>query len=685
MSASVAAPSPTPRWLPLLVLAAALAANIGFSLVGLNHTLLGSHQFRQTQTAISSYYLLQDGMRLDYATPILGEPWQVPLEFPLYQLAAAAVTRGTGLPLDAAGRVTSWLFFASALPAAFLLLARFRIQLFERLAFLALLVTSPLYLFYSRAFLIESTTLAAGLWFLCGCSRASPGRSVRWMLVAWVAGAALGAVKSTTFVVYFIGAMILLGADVMAAARPERRRRIGRAGLLLLVPGLLTVAWTAYAALIRHRNPEAAFLDDAFGAWSFGHLGQRFSIAFWTRAYWAASNVVLSEAGVLLICLYFLRRSTAHRGAVLATLLTGAAGWLLFANLYGVHDYYYYASGVFLVAALGFTLTDESWNSVLPGRARWAVIALVCLLQLGTYARNYLPYQRQATPVPDEPRLLAQLVRPDEMIVVLGEDWDPSMPYYAGRRALMLASGREQDPEHVRRSVARLDPAKVGAVVLHGAFWRDQALVQSLFARLQLGAAPLFHNGRDIGIWVPAPRAPELRDRIDLAGFPSFHLTPEVVGPGQTLTLLERALSVREEFAGFTPRPVRAVSEHGFALGEVGGQKVLNAHVTSELVFRVPAGAHTITAMFGIAEGAYTGTGNTDGVEYVIAERTADGREHVLYRRLLNPKVAGADQGPQHLRIDVSTSGGEISFKTLPGPQKNSSFDWSYWGPVTIR
>lgn len=685
MSATVAPrPAPAPLRFALLVFVAALASNIGCSLIGLNDTLLGVHQFRQTQTAISTYYMLQDGVSIDASMPILGEPWPVPLEFPLYQVAAAGVARVTGWPLDAAGRVTSWLFFMAGLPAAYLLLARFRIPPGDRLGFLALLVTSPLYLFYSRAFLIESTTLAAGLWFLCGCSRAATGRT-SWWLVAWVAGAALGAVKSTTFVVYFVAAALMLGADVLAASRGSRQRPLLRAILLLVVPGLATIGWTAYAAFVRHRNPEAGFLDDAFGAWSFGSVGQRFSLAFWGRAYWASTNVVLTEAGVVLLGLYFLRRTVAHRAAVLGTLLSGAAGWLIFANLYGVHDYYYYASGLFLVAALGFALTEASLGTLLSARARWALVALVCALQLGTYARNYLPYQRAGRPVPDEARLLAEVVKPDEMVVILGEDWDPAMPYYAGRRALMMASGRERKPEEVRRSIARVDAAKVAAVVLHGAFWRDRTLVEGLFARLQLEPTPLFHNGNDIGIWVPASRATELRDRIDLSSFPSFHLTPEVVAAGQKLTLLERALSVREEFAGCSPRPVRAISEHGFALNEIEGQKVLNAHATSELVFRIPAGAHAISATFGVADGAFTGTGNTDGVEYVVSERTAAGEERVLFRRWLNPKAVGTDRGMQQMQVEATTTGGEVYFKTLPGPQNNGSFDWSYWGSITIR
>jgi hypothetical protein len=47
----------------------------------LDKPLLGPHSFRQTQTAISAFYMAQDPwMFLDYITPVLGPPWKIPME-----------------------------------------------------------------------------------------------------------------------------------------------------------------------------------------------------------------------------------------------------------------------------------------------------------------------------------------------------------------------------------------------------------------------------------------------------------------------------------------------------------------------------------------------------------------------------------------------------------------------------
>lgn len=58
--------------LALLVLAGAHAAYV--LILGLNKPLLDLHSFRQTQTAISVWRIMQGGPWLAYETPVLGAP-----------------------------------------------------------------------------------------------------------------------------------------------------------------------------------------------------------------------------------------------------------------------------------------------------------------------------------------------------------------------------------------------------------------------------------------------------------------------------------------------------------------------------------------------------------------------------------------------------------------------------------
>src|SRR5262249_52359859 len=67
-------------------------------LVGLTQPIADLHQFRQTQTAIAAYWIWRGGPWLAYETPVLGYPWSIPFEFPIFQYLLAAL-RLIGIPL----------------------------------------------------------------------------------------------------------------------------------------------------------------------------------------------------------------------------------------------------------------------------------------------------------------------------------------------------------------------------------------------------------------------------------------------------------------------------------------------------------------------------------------------------------------------------------------------------------
>ena len=71
---------------------------------GLFKPLVDSYDARQTQTALTTFWLMQGGPIFAYETPVVGYPWSIPLEFPVYQIVVASVS-GAGIPLDAAGRI----------------------------------------------------------------------------------------------------------------------------------------------------------------------------------------------------------------------------------------------------------------------------------------------------------------------------------------------------------------------------------------------------------------------------------------------------------------------------------------------------------------------------------------------------------------------------------------------------
>ena len=103
--------------------------------------------------------MLRGGPWLIYETPVLGPPWTIPFEFPLYQWTVAVLVWSTGMALDPAGRSVSIAFFLLTLWPTERILAALRVTLPCRLVILSLLVASPFYIFWSGTFLIESTAL----------------------------------------------------------------------------------------------------------------------------------------------------------------------------------------------------------------------------------------------------------------------------------------------------------------------------------------------------------------------------------------------------------------------------------------------------------------------------------------------------------------------------------------------
>jgi hypothetical protein len=130
------------------------------SAIGWQNTILdGDHGFRQTQTAISAAAMVGQPPKLAYDTPVLGPPWSIPFEFPIYQWTVAGLVTVFHRPLAPTGRAVGVAFFLMTLVPAWCLLRACGFGKGSGLVILAMLLASPFYVFWSRTFMIESTAL----------------------------------------------------------------------------------------------------------------------------------------------------------------------------------------------------------------------------------------------------------------------------------------------------------------------------------------------------------------------------------------------------------------------------------------------------------------------------------------------------------------------------------------------
>ena len=450
---------------------------------GFQPWITDQYAFRQTQTAIVAQYLHGPGDLFTGELPVLGSPWSVPFEFPIYQALVKLLSVVTGLALNTCGRLVGVGFFLMALACLARLCRQFDVR--HPVLVCCLVALTPLYTFWSRSFMIETTAVACMLWFATVQVDVYRDRELNVGRTAWlfVAGMAAVLVKVTTL-------LPLLAVALAFQALKAWRARNARATLLpalapLLAQGaVLTVgaAWVKYSDLVKARNPLAEGLTSYnLQSWNWGTLHQRLDPHVWfvllthtaeiffppeavgaignsfavraagfffpEEAVERAGNPLALFVALLLAFVAAFGRCTPQRkrlvGLCLALFLVP---YLCFTNLHFVHTYYQCANAIFLCAALGLAFEGAIAGASRPGHA-WLWLggyALGLLLLANCALRTMDFYAAQ----PERNASLAEQVRkasaPGKAIIATGLDWSSQTPYQSGHRALMLWDRRSE-------------------------------------------------------------------------------------------------------------------------------------------------------------------------------------------------------------------------------------------------
>ncbi|MES1168841.1 MAG: hypothetical protein ABUL61_06690, partial [Oleiharenicola lentus] len=388
------------------------------------------------------------------------------MEFPLYQWTVVAVDRVTNLGLTGSGRLVSLACFYLSLPAVFLLLGTWNIAPGRRWLVLAVVVTCPFYVFYARAFLIETMALMFALWFWVAFRFAVERRSGGWLALAIIAGAGAGLVKATTFGLYLLPAAGWAGQRLWSDRAQRKNWRGDLAWMVpaMAVPLLCTFAWVRRADDIKAANPMADFLlSQNLSDFNWGTTATRFSGGMWRLK----ARIVTEElswaplfAGTLILGVVAGRRR--WREMLLCLGLFGAA-LVIFPVLYAYHDYYYAANTLLLLLGMGLAIVGLAES----GARNWIVLlclAGVCGGQAGRYFQHYYPEQRTVRVGGDALSfVLRHVTEPGEVLIIQNQDWNSMLPYYAQRRALMIRQPAEHNAAQLEKAWAGLAGEKIGA------------------------------------------------------------------------------------------------------------------------------------------------------------------------------------------------------------------------------
>jgi len=446
-----------PRWRPQgvgpleallwICLAVALVHAAYYLVLGLNNPILDQYNFRQTQTALTAYWFWRDGFKLVYETPVVGFPWSVPFEFPVYQ-ALVALLRLLGVPIDVGGRLVNFAFTVATLYPLWLVIRSLGLNRIAWLVTAVLYLGAPLYTYWGRTVMIESTAVFFAVFMVAMTARFMEAPGWRTWLAAFALASLAVLTKATTFPAYAFAAGIL----VLARAWPGFRQRPAVASLrrpLLAIAALVAalavgLAWVWWTDQVKLANPIGALLTSAAtSAFTLGTWAERFGGEFWKKAIVDRTLPDIFGAGVILAIVGAAAalQSGRHRVAMVTALAAFLVPFLLFTHLHDVHSYYPTANALLAVAAVAIgiaAIADRGQPWVAAIVTVGILVAQIAYFQ-ATYDRVVRADFRKAPEFIIAGAARRHLGRKDALLV-LGRDWSSAIPYYSGRKSLAVPS-----------------------------------------------------------------------------------------------------------------------------------------------------------------------------------------------------------------------------------------------------
>ncbi len=427
------------------VIVAVLLVGLLVRLPSLNGPLLAISSFRQTETAYPALIYHQQGINLFVPQlPVLGRPWQVPFEFPLFQ-AMAAVIMDIGGGIDWSLRFSAVICFIATAVALWGLVRHLSTRSAACIA-LVVFLASPFDMFWSRASMIEYMATAFSVGYVWAGMLWIDTRQRRFAALAIVLGTLAMTVKVTSAVFWMVPLLLYWGSVSRPPWRVLLRDRLQMAAVLLAVPLLGCVLWTRHADSVKAASPATSWLTSvALIGFNFGSIGQRLDLRQWSKIIHPLDTLVTGMPFWILAAVCMIAILRERRAVWVGIILAGVLPVLAFVNLYAVQSYYLAAVTPAAAAVIGYALDGLIRQCrTLPLRAAMVTVLVVWLGATLFIQRDFVALS-YSMPTADPANILAQAreidagTNPDDLIVFDGLQWSPAVPYYAQRRGMMLA------------------------------------------------------------------------------------------------------------------------------------------------------------------------------------------------------------------------------------------------------
>lgn len=679
----------TSRWTVWLFLSA-LVFHAYFVTVNWSWGFMLGHEFRQAQTALITEYIdKQDNFGTYYETPILGKPWAFPLEFPFYQWTVVAVKRVFDWEYFEAARAVSLACFYGALPAVFLLLGSFGVTTARRWVLLAVVLMAPVYIFYSRAFLIDPMAMMFSAWFLTAFIRAMQTRSWVWWSLAVLVGTVGILIKSLVFLVWLFPAALYGAWSLWQAWQREKTwQAVGRTVAFgvgaVILPYLAITWWVGYTDDIKevHRSAyiftSTALTEGNFGTFS---IESRLAKDTWVVMGQRWAEALTFPVFILGYILFGAVCCHAYRKFIIGAFLIWMFGQLAFPYAYAFQDYYFYAGAIFVLLALGFVTVGILEKGRWPKLLR---VGLACA-PFGFLGYSYLSGYYQGQKIQSYggsgmTALLNDMLPPDSVILGIGHDWSAIIPYYAKRKALMVRSGLEND-EYLQGAVDDLEGEFISAVVISGAYRDDTALIEYVTGITGTAPYPLFRH-RESLVFVSPLIYGAMSFRLGPGGshYPDVELLPLPEDqPDYTLQpfVLEEAATVFA-FPTVDPKPYQMRIRYGYGKSGWGDREVYSLHPDSDLWIEPRERRGSFVWRYGMIDHAWKKEGDkTDGVDFLVFIQNSKGELREIFRDEVTPATDETKRGIQESVIAYELSASEVLVFSSRA-RSSMAYDWAF-------
>jgi hypothetical protein len=448
-------------------------ASIGYLINGFLYSgqeLIDLHHFRQTQTALVTEGILksQGPFFLTNSVPVLGPPWEVPFDFPIYQFMVSWFSSLSGIGVSQSGRLLNVLLGLALVHPTHKIFKAIGVSSTATLFLAILTFTSSQYLYWSRTFLIENTALLLSLYGVYFSIKAIQSFGLQNQLYSLVLFTLAALQKVTTALPVILALIVLNFLHSSGLKGISKVKKLTKYAAPFILPILVSQLWVVYSDGIKEEGLLSKYMTSAsLSGWNFGTFAQRFSADLWVDVI--LKRVILGNAGAgiaFILLVTYLIKFPRNQKYIVTFLLMFLLPTLIFPNLHIVHTYYQSANLIFLLMAISIALEELTKSKM---KVTVALILITSVSNLAIFSKYYLPFERLKKEDTIE-YLIAQELKSvtskESIFISYGLDWDPTVSYLSSRDAVMFPNWYPNYDRAIVNPLQYSGKKKIGAMIL---------------------------------------------------------------------------------------------------------------------------------------------------------------------------------------------------------------------------